>query len=930
MNRLAQKEAEKAKTGPVTAPQSSFLTSGLPDVAEGSAPSTPTEAKKSSDKSPEEDKPIDPTVDNIEVADMEIEDDSDSEKSDTSEEASAEDTKSSNDHTPNSTESSDSQPAQSTAQESTAVISPVASVAPAQPLTPNLGTVMSLPGAMLPNQPQLRPPVPAPVGVVMRPFMGVQGARFPAHAPQFRPGVPPMQPHPGMAQNRLIRPSGPLPGTGHVIRQEQPFPQMPRQAMLLPSANAQHPGNMGTLPPLQPLGSGFVHSQAPLPVAATAVRAPLHVITNPAPTSQMPQDIGSLAQAGVNIGSPDSEASAPSPVGSPELHLVEGDETPETTPAPLGDVDVKDNTGFQTNKSFFENPITNPAASSGLGFSAAQPAAKAFAPTAVSESSSSSSTPSAADQLGGQDAALVKKDNGQKVSAVDILAQLLSRGRQMQQHHEPDVNSAPVTPPISIPEAPTVVPQQNSDTPQSKPLLSLIDSLFPKLSDSIKTLKEKEQEVNSPQSPYNPPVDNIPSSLPPRSTPSGGHFQHPPNVGAEELPFQQTELKSILKKGPKSDEESSSNVSEDRHMGGPMELQQESRDRAGPGPRLDHNVSQPEQQINDQAPSATPPNHLSRPGTHFQGPPVRASSPRFPQERPFDRPFDRQSNLSPRGMPPFGPRAPFQQARGPQFEQARDNPGPPIQRRDVPPEIHGQVPPEQAPHGHSPRGSFRDGPPQKPFDTSSIPQEHRPPDMPMEDTRVGRPPNGEDGFSNGPPMVKRLSTEGAPAHRPGLRHSPHEQVPRGDGPPPPHRVPYPGMMDDIERRREFELWEEHRREPFRDHGRGPWDFPHDHGPPPPPGWRGPPVSPRGDPIRADFREDDPSMWTSFEGPGRSPGAHEGFREAPPEFNRFHGYGPPDRRRHSLGDFESEHIRYPLKRPGPPPVPFPGPSKRPYY
>ena len=902
MNRLAQKEAEKAKTGPVTAPQSSFLTSGLPEVAEGSAPSTPTEGKKGSNKSPEEEKPIDPTVDNIEVADMEIEDDSDSEKSETSEEASADDAKGSNVQTPNSTESSDSQPAKSTPQDSTPSISPVVSVAPAQPLTPNLGTVMPLRGSMLPHQPQLGPPGPAPVGVVIRPFMGVQGARFPAPAPQFRPGGPPIRPSPSMTQNQLMQPSGPLPGTGHAIRQEQPFPQLSGQTVLLPRANAQLPGSMGSL---QPLGSGFVHSQAPLPVAA-----PLQVMTGSVPGTQIHQVIEGLSQAGGTIGSPDSEASAPSPVGSPELHLVEGDETPETTPAPLGDVDVKDNTGFQTNKSFFENAISN----SGPGLSGAQPTAKAFVPAIVSESSSSSSTPSVADQLGGQDAALAKKDNGQKVSAVDILAQLLSRGRQMQQQFDVEVNCTTVAPTVvsapSAPSAPSVAPQQNSDTPQSKPLLSLIDSLFPKLSDSIKTLKQKEQSGSSPQSSFDPPVDNNPKGVPSWSAPPEGQFQPLSKIRPEQAPPQRSEPQIIAKRGPQSNEEfrgeSSSNFSEERPIGGPMEMPPESGGNTGLGARHDHVDSQP-----PEAREATRAGNFPRPGPHFLGPSVRGGSPRFPQERPFDRP----GNLSPRGIPPFGPRAPFPQARGPQFEQGRDSAGPPVQRRDGQPEMSGRVPPDQVPQGHSPRGSF---------ETTSIPPEHR-----QEHRPHGIP--REEGFSNGPRMVKRLSTEGAPIHRPDSRRSPHEQIPRGDAPPPPpHRVSHSGMMNDVERRREFERWEEHRREPFRDHGRGPWEFPHDHPGHPPPGWRGPPVSPHGDPNRVDFREDDPSLWTSFEGPGRSPRSREGFREGPPEFNRFHGYGPPDRRRHSLGDFESERMRPPLKRPGPPPVPFSGPSKRPFY
>ncbi|KAJ7365882.1 Regulation of nuclear pre-mRNA domain-containing protein 2 [Desmophyllum pertusum] len=540
VNRLAQKEAEKAKTGPVSAPQASFLTSGLPDVAEGSAPSTPTQAQQNNNKSPEEDKPIDPTVDNIEVADMDIEDDSDSEKSDTSEEASVEDPKSSNDQTPNSTESSDSQPGQSTTQELeiTPVISPVASVAPARPLTSNIGTMMPLRGSMLPNQPRIGPPRP-PVGVIIRPFMGVQGVRFPAHTPQFRPGVRPIQPHPGMAQNQLLRPSGIVPGPGQIPRQGQPFSQMQRPTGLLPNANAHLPGSMGMMQPF-PLGSGFVHSQAPLPLAVTTVSAPVQVITNSVPRRETSQDNG----RGRDVGSPDSETSAPSPVGSPELNLVEGDETPETTPAPLGDVDVNDNTGFQTNKSFFENPVKSPTTSLGLGFSGAPSVAKTFVPTVVSESpSSSNSTPSTSDQLGGQDAALAKKDNGQKVSAVDILAQLLSRGRKMQQPNDTDAHSASITPPVAAPIAVAVpvATQENSDEPQSKPLLSLIDSLFPKLSDSIKTLKEKEKAGNSP----NPPVVNIPTSLPARPLPSEGQFQHPSNIGREQPQFQQTGLRSI-------------------------------------------------------------------------------------------------------------------------------------------------------------------------------------------------------------------------------------------------------------------------------------------------------------------------------------------------------------------------------------------------
>ena len=956
VNRLAQKEAEKAKTGPVSAPQASFLTSGLPEVAEGSAPSTPTQGQEGSNKSSEDDKATDPTVDNIEVADMDIEDDSDSEKSETSEEASVQDPKSSNDETPNSTTSSDSQPTQATTKEpeSTPVISPVPSVAPARPLTPNLGTAMPLQGNILPNQPQIVPPRPL-VRMVTHPFMGVQGVRFPANAPQFRPGAPPIQPLPRMAQNQLIQPTGTLPGPGQITSQVQPFPQMPRPAGLLPSVNAPLPGGVGTLPRF-PLGSGFAPGQAPLPVAVATVPAPVQVITNSVPASEMAKDIASH-----EVGSPDSEASAPSPVGSPELHLAEGDETPETTPAPLGDVDVNDNTGFQTNKSFFENSV-------------AQSVAKPFIPTPVSQSpSSSGSTPSTSEQLGGQDAALMKKDNGQKVSAVDILAQLLSRGRKLQQPNDTDTNSTPITPPVAAPVDASATPPQNTVQPQ-KPLLSLIDSLFPKLSDSIKTLKEKEKAVNSPTQQCNPPVVDVPTSLPARPLPRESQFQHPSSVDREQPVFQQSGLKSILKKGPKTNEDSlatgrnaqefgpdtgafernsinhtdltdvqpqgpvegypSSTLPEDRPLGRPVEMQQDSRDDVGPGPRHNHDLHQLEQQggkinVNDVTPAAALTSHLPRPGTQFQGPAIGAGSPRFPQERPFERPLD----MSPRGLPPFGPRLPFQEATRPQFQQSRD---PPAERREGPPDMPGKVPPEQSPHAHSPRGSFRDGPPRRPSDT--VHQEHHymeeavpgnPSDKPLEDRLASNPRNNEDSFVNGPPGVKRLLPDGPPVHRPDPRQSPREQVPRGDGPP-PHRASYPGTVDDMHQRREFERWEDYRREPYMDHRRGSWDFPHDHPGPLPPDWRGPPVSPRGDPKRVDFREDDPSMWTSFESPGRPSRTFEGYREGPPEFDRFHGYGPPGRRRHSEGDFESERMRFPLKRPGPPPVPFPGPIKRPYY
>lgn len=1029
----------------MTAPQASFLSSGLPDVEVGSASSTPSQTQQETVKSPDEEKLIDPTVDNIEVADMDV--DSDSEKSDTSEEATVEDPKSSNDQTPNSTESSDSQTAQTTPKESetTPVVSPAASVAPAQPLTPSMVSVMPVPTSLLANQgPVVAAPQPA-VGMVIRPFVGVQGPRFHSPAPQFRPGIPPLQPLPGIPQNPLLQPSGRLAAPGQLSSQGQPFSQIPQPAGLLPATNTPIPRGIGAMQTFA-LGTGFVQSQAPLPVAARTVPAPVQMTPNLVPVGETSQVSGGPAKNVASIGSPDSEASAPSPVGSPELHLEEGDETPETTPAPLGDVDVKDNTGFDTNKSFLETQVKNPTSSLGLGITGTSPTAQA-----ISEASlSSSSTPSNSDQFGAQqqDATLVKKDSGQKVSAVDILAQLLSRGRKLKEAADPE------NPPASVPVTPTVAASattsDDSGNPQAKPLLSLIDSLFPKLSDSIKTLKEKEQSVNPPATQDHPPSmpgDSAPTTLPARPLPVEGQFMpHPKGIVREPSSSLQTGLKSILKKGPRKDQDqpefettqegpTPSNLSEEVQMGMPFDVR--------PGVALSghgHDLRQLEQHgirplanTTGAMPAST--NHLTQPGLNLQNPSVRGA---IPQERPFGRPLD----LSPHGPPPFGHGGPFQRPHGTPFDQSRgitglpftegptDMPGPPrvhsprgpsFERRAEeppgrvptdqplrghsprrPPDAPEQIPLHRPPHGHIPRGPPFERRPEGPSDmpgkgTTDQPP-HRlsprgppaevpertpplgPPRGPPADISERVPPNqsphtqqrppenvhhrsvadtapphsggnkpsevpadeshpsskDQGSHMDGPPGMRRLSAENAAR---GLhRQPPHEKIPRSDGPP-PHRASFPGAMEDHERRREFEPWEEYRRERYRDRPRGPWDFPHDHPGHPSSEWRGPPVLHRGDPNGGDFREDDPSMWTSFDTPENIPRqfdfpsrTRERFREGPPDFDRFRGYGPPERRRHSMGDFEGDWVRYPgpLKRPGPPPVPFPGPSKRPYF
>ena len=1008
VNRLAQKAAEKAKTGPVSAPQASFLTSGLPDVVAESDSSSPFQGAVETDNSPEEEKAIDPTVDNIEVADMDIEDDSDNEKSETSEEASADDPKESNVQTPQSTESSDSQPVNSTSNEldNSSVTSPSSSAAPAQPLAPTVRPMVPVQGSLLSSQPPLVSPQP---GMVIRPFIGVQ--RFPSHSAQFTPSVPQVQPTPGMAQNPLIQPRGTLAGHG------QAFQQM--AAGLIPNAGAQIPSGMGAIQPFQ-LGSGFVASQARLSVAPTTVQVPVQVTANAVSMNEVSRVVEGASEAVLHVGSPDSEASAPSPVGSPELHLGEGDETPETTPAPLGDVDVKEKTEFETNQSFFDNPVKSSTLNPGIGYKVSS------APTTFTGPPLSGSGMTSTEQAGGpqQDEASTKKDSGQKVSAVDILAQLLSRGRKLQEtgSQGSDLSATPENRPSITPAVAPEKPKENSGNPTSKPLLTLIDTLFPKLSDSIKTLKEKEKSVNPSETQFHP--SNLSDSETSSSCLPALPLSCESRDGASEPPFQQSQLKV---KGPNEDQRMTKyNVnhadvdgrygdpgrpllpSDEMSKAVPKEMISEFKDDARSGDVSQEREYQSNQlEFNDVTSLPSPKGH---PGNQFSGSPFRGASPRFPHEMPFKR----VSDFPPHGGPVFEQRAPMPRPRGPSFNQYRGSTARPfgdgsaIQRG--PPHLHSSRGPrfervprdstdvnEQVlPYGPSnihssgvpsyerhhegqtdQPGKAHDSPKGPPvMSNQTLPNQHGPPYLSsprgfrgdlkpeivpdrsaiknstggsLKDVPLLGPSKISAGQALGdavPPLddskkpliIQQDSHVNEP---PGIRRFPQESTlqrpleSRRVGPPPP-RAPYPLVRDDEERRRQFDHWEDSQREGYREHARAPWDVSVDRPGPPPPHWRGPP----GDPNRTDFLDDDPSMWTSFENTGKSPGrfvdfpnrTREGFREGPPGFDRYRDNGPPVRKRHSVGEFDDRWMHHPgpLKRPGPPPVPFSGPAKRPYY
>ena len=1165
-----QKEAEKAKTGPVSAPQASFLTSGLPDVAEGSAPSTPTQVKEEQ-QDMEEAKPADPTVDNTEVADMEIEDDSDGEKSETSEEAGSE-TKGSNNQTPTSSESSESQqvPPISKQVEVSAVVTTVTTMEAAQ--TPSLTMPQAQGRSLQPQQPigTHQPPV----GLVVSPYVGLQGVQFPAHPLQFRPSMPLMQSAPSSVRNTILPPSQHLPGPGEVSSHSpnvsqidgKPVPIVPMAGVseVLPSASVQPPGSLGMLQTT--LGStSFGSGQAPLPVALVSLPPSVQTQTSTALTNQQSNTLVKRLQEQTDIGSPDSETSAPSPVGSPELHLDEGDETPETTPAPLGDVGISSNIGFQTNKSFFEHPLPSNLTigadthSALIGYSGPASGSMASSGTPPLQDSA----PVAFDQLGEhqEQAAQPKKENGQNVSAVDILAQLLSRGRQLQQASDvvAPVQSMPVTTPVSVAvtvSSPLPVKEPTS-APQSKPLLSLIDSLFPKLSDSIKTLKEKERASGSQDHQAYPVTEARigPSSGPAKPLPSKGHLQqHSQGPFIKEQPTpQQTEPdlqrpnqsthtpgESIIPTDitrPSANNHNqpvtsvqvpveaglSPRLPVERPVERPLDVHIEPSDSPRCGPLSNQDMHHPLQQVHQTGPSdmsaRTFLNHCDAPvRQHIQGP-SQGHSPVFPLERPMGRSPD----LPPRAVQPFGPRLGFSAPCGPHFNTAvgstvpgrfppfevpgKGSPdiraqgpsprgtlmegpprvapdgsphdqghsprgsfieGPPHRLAEVPPDIPGRfplecplqgpthssrgsfpqgpprrlgggppsmprrVPSDVPPHCHSPRDLFTDSPPygrlgEAPqdmggrlssegpppahsprgvvLDGPSQRQGEGPPEMPgkllSEDPQQSHPfrgplvagpprrplenpnclqeqhlpiegqaqpvsgttnpgtlvpegrcpsdPHNED-VSNcapiileeGRPDIRRPFNEAGPPRNPNLScprllPPPH---PRDDAPQ-IHHGPHPGVIDGQDHRREFEHRDDIRMDQFGNRGRGPWDLPRDRPGPKSsvhPDRRGPRVSPRMPPKRVDFRDDDPSMWTSFESPGRSPGRHgdfantmhESYWEGPSDGNRFHEFGPPQRRRHP---FENERMRFPgppMKRPGPPPVSFSGPPKRPFY
>lgn len=453
--KIINAEAQKKKMGPIHTPQASFLMSGLPDIVGDTD-------EKNIEKA-------DPTVDNTEVADMDIEDDGDSENNDESSQSPTDST---------STPLSDIK----TTEASTTIVETTPTMAAPQATTTSLSvpssvtttftgstSVASMPVQMTAVHPQM---------MMQQPMQFIHGQPGMPMIPVGMPGsgqfisIPSQYPQPMVPYGMGMHSIGSFPGqpqlTSLPLPGQAPFPgvvpNLPQQMPGNVPVSQMAVGNNTLTPTINPpsltshLGTpGSSTSVVPLPQPAPTTSTN----SETSPTQSVSKPLQSRKTTTIDspprktIGSPGSEMSAPSPVGSPELELG-GDETPETaSPQRVDDVKI---IGFPA----MSGQQSDQGELRGTSEEASAP-------------STGSASPSRAGEL------------SKPVSAVNILAQLISRGRQLK-GQTPDIESASEasTPKEELP--PTTQPQQE------KPLFSLIDSLFPKLTDSLKTIREREKD----------------------------------------------------------------------------------------------------------------------------------------------------------------------------------------------------------------------------------------------------------------------------------------------------------------------------------------------------------------------------------------------------------------------------------------------------
>lgn len=888
--------------GPITTPQASFLTSGLPDITSTTPSSTPPHRTEEEDKT---EKVADTTVDNTEVADMDIEEDGDSENGETSE-------------TPSETASTPSTESKTSETISDNSVKPQVVMTTATSQTPSSNTSVAfstssamsvqvaVPQQMIIPQPNMQF-IPGQPGMTMLP-VGMHGTgqfiHMPSqyHQPMVAFGMPihgGMNTFPGSVQAPM---PGLLPGQasfpGQNIGLMSNLPQQIQHNMSVPQVSVPQGVSVQALP-------GQTVGQITTTIVSSAPPHMSHTTTNPSTATEvgsrpLPTNIPSTDVSEVtdsrreSMDSPSSEMSAPSPIGSPELELG-GDETPETaSPQRISEVKI---IGFPSMSSQSETSTVKEA-------------------NLPSESTSSASTGSGTPNH--------TSDPSKPVSAVNILAQLISRGRKLKEQ-TPDID---IPSEASTPKEEVVEPSQPQ---QGKPLFSLIDSLFPKLTDSLKTLREREK-------------DNETST----STSEEGSPKEKIEINSMEDDNDPEADTGMQGQGP-SLEQSDKNIEHRGPFKGPYHTPTGHPHEVPMGP---YGIRPPEGPVRQPWNNAPFQGHPGAPRPPFREYPERphippssplkgpGHSPRFPgPPRPFEGP--------PGG--PFGPssQAEFMDAEGIREEYrpgpersprqlhsprgafpSRTSPGGPggyPMERGPPLGMHPEEPPMNGPP-RSPRGSF----------VGVGPPDRRPPHgMPREDQRPHfhfDGPHGNPPRPPGPPDVY-----GRPGGSP--RHSPIDgppqprwrgpEGPRGPLPPPQDVRPRGfqrshsdgGPIEMGEPPLKRPMIEETHRHPYPEPGR-PIRFPHDERAPI-------------DRNREVWRERDP--WDPHRDPhlgprpdrGRPPNEFpEREEHLPPRFieqdNPFpHERFPPPRRNSFTG--YDEH--YMDQRPR---LPFPGPRPRPYF
>ncbi|EDO31191.1 predicted protein [Nematostella vectensis] len=468
VDKLIQAENEKKKMGPITTPQASFLSSGLPEMSTDTPSTTPPqdtgEAKQG--------KPSDQTVDNTEVADMDLDEDSDSENGKSSESSSTgQKTTPSAQDSPitamtTATTVTASKSAVSISETSS---SSVSNTTKSAATTTDIASTSAVP-IVIPAQVQGQAPM-----ILQRPTMSFIPNQ--SGMPMMTMGLPGQGAYLPLGQfGQPMVPYGMVPGMTSM-------PLIPTQLQRM------QPGIMPTVMPHQlpsqanSVGLSSTNQDAtssskgnPSQAATSGSLSTMSTVTSPG-TAPLAQQVATTASASttttkslsaprmsttklpsVECASPSSELSAPSPTGSPELALG-GDETPETA-SPREALDMK--------------IIEFPSATSYMQ--------KAGESDPQSPSGGTGSVPQSSDM-------------SKTVSASDILAKLLNRGKSDQG------DASGTSTPIEEPHP----PQENT----GRPLKNLIDSLFPKLATSLNMIKTKENEASTSTSEEGSPEAKI-------------------------------------------------------------------------------------------------------------------------------------------------------------------------------------------------------------------------------------------------------------------------------------------------------------------------------------------------------------------------------------------------------------------------------------